>query len=443
MEDLDEAALQACEAVEAELNLIHGVLGGGPERPAVLLQLGRLGMAAGLNERAEELLRECTECAPLMPEAWFDRGLACSFLNREEEAVEFLSKALTWQPGLPEGAFRLAQALQGLGRNREALEWYQKVGYESVYCAKARQNEALIALQCGDFEAGWQGYEHRWDENPAMQKRPFESPLWSGGESLAGKSLLLHAEQGLGDTLQFLRYARLCKGLGARLYLEVQAPLKRLVQAGGFSVETLAYGEPLPAHDFHCPLCSLPLAFWRRGVQHIPNAVPYLKSSGDGSDALMLVRAAHRNVRVGVAWQGNPLHPRNRQRSIPSEIFRGLFKAANCSFFGLQMRPEAGPEISAAGGDFTDLSPYIRDFADTASIVQALDLVVCVDTSLAHLSGALGRPAWVLLPLHADWRWGLEGERSEWYPSARLLRQARRGDWGELVERAAAGLERL
>ncbi len=421
--------------VAAELLRIYEATGQGPERASVLLQLGRLCLAAGLPEGAEEFLSESCELEAGLATAWFERGRACQLLCRDEEAADYLRRGLDLEPALPEGNFRLGQAMQALGRHSEALQLYQKVGYGEAHAGKARHNEALIALQRGDFARGWEAYEHRWDENPRMARRSFAGRLWLGWERLEGRTILLHAEQGLGDTLQFVRHARQVAGLGARVLLEVQAPLAGLLAANGLAEQVIARGEPLPPHDFHCPLCSLPLALGRRGVSALAAQPPYLRAAHGDSPALERVRVVSGRPRIGVSWRGNPLHGRDRQRSIPGGQFRDLFAAQGGHFFGLQLSPPMEPAFAEGLTNFTDLSDCIGSFADTAAVVAELDLVICVDTALAHLAGAMGRPAWLLLPAVADWRWGLEGEGSCWYPSLRLLRQARGGGWGELLGR--------
>lgn len=426
--------------VAAELLRIYEATGQGPERASVLLQLGRLCLAAGLPEGAEEFLSESCELETGLATAWFERGRACQLLCRDEEAADYLRRGLELEPALPEGNFRLGQAMQALGRHAEALQLYQKVGYGEAHAGKARHNEALIALQRGDFARGWEAYEHRWDENARVGRRSFAGRLWLGWEALEGRTILLHAEQGLGDTLQFARHVAQVADLGARVLLEVQPSLAGLFAANGLAEQVLAHGEPLPPHDFHCPLCSLPLALGRRGVSALAAKVPYLMPAPGTSAALERVRSVDARLRIGVAWRGNPLHGRDRQRSIAEGQFRSLFDAQGCHFFGLQLSPAMEPSFAQGLQNFTDLSDCIGSFADTAGVVAELDLVICVDTALAHLTGSLGRPAWVLLPEVADWRWGLEGERSCWYPSLRLWRQDRVRGWGELLGRVRAEL---
>ena len=397
------------QRVAGELQRIYETTGRGPERASVLLLLGRLCLAAGLHEAAERFLAEACELEPGLAPAWFERGRSCQLLCRDVEAEEYLSRGLELEPALPEGAFRRAQALHALGRHAEALEWYWKVGYGEPHAGKARYNEALLALQSGDFARGWEAYEHRWDENPRMEKRSFAGRLWLGWESPAGRTILLHAEQGLGDTLQFVRYAAQVAALGARVILEVQAPLAGLIAASGLAERTIAYGEELSEHDLHCPLCSLPLALARRGLPEIPAPTCYLKVPTSGCAAAQSVRAVSGVRRVGLAWRGNPLHSRDLQRSIPNAVFEGLLAAPNCHFFSLQMRPPMDGDFGKGAANFTDLTGQIGSFSDTAEVLAELDLVICVDTALAHLAGALGRPVWVLLPLEADWRWGMAG----------------------------------
>lgn len=284
----------------------------------------------------------------------------------------------------------------------------------------------------GDFVRGWQEYEHRWtlSENHGRQ-REFAAPRWQGGE-LAGRTLLLHAEQGLGDTLQFVRYAPLLVRRGARVIVLCQPPLKRLLmEMEGISV--VADDEPLPEFDLQLPLLSLPRAFGTT-LATIPAEVPYLRA--DPVD----VRAWGRKLddkdhfKIGLVWAGNRRHLNDRNRSCTLDAFAPLAAVSGIRLYSLQ-KDAAAAEIQNAPATMrlVDVGKELVDFADTAAAITCLDLVITVDTAVAHLAGALARPAWLLLPFAPDWRWMLAREDSPWYPSLRLFRQNQAGDWSGVL----------
>jgi hypothetical protein len=296
----------------------------------------------------------------------------------------------------------------------------------------------------GQFAEGWRGFEWRWQQASwAPQRRVFGQPLWLGKEPLAGRTILLHAEQGFGDTLQFVRYAKLVARLDAVVLLEVQPPVKSLLSDVDGVAGTYARGEPLPPFDLHCPLMSLPLAFDTR-LESIPAEVPYLHAPADRRALWRGRLKEKRSLRVGIAWAGSVLHKNNHQRSIAYDRFAALLATPGVEFISIQK--EVAPRDAAAlraHANVIHLGDELEDFADTAAVVSLLDLVVSADTATVHLAGALGRPVWVLLPFSSDFRWLLEREDSPWYPTARLFRQPRLGDWDSVLARVQEELGRL
>jgi hypothetical protein len=294
----------------------------------------------------------------------------------------------------------------------------------------------------GDFERGWPEYEWRWrEEQVGTHKRAFAQPLWLGEEPIAGKVILLHAEQGLGDTLHFVRYAKRVKALGARVIVEAQAPLQSALEGMEGIDQVVAYGAPLPPFDLHCPLLSLPLAF-RTDLSSIPADVPYIRPN----DALV-TRWQERlgtqtRLRVGIAWSGNPNHLNDHNRSIPLEE---LLPRLSDSFewVSIQKFIRADEQALLAESNVRHFGDEIKDFADTAALLQCLDVVVSVDTSVAHLAGAVGRPIWIMVPYLPDWRWLLERDDNPWYPTARLFRQTHAGEWSDVFDRIEAALHAL
>jgi hypothetical protein len=287
----------------------------------------------------------------------------------------------------------------------------------------------------GDFAAGWQAYEARWHVGwLASQRRDYGAPLWLGKEPLDGKTILLHAEQGLGDTIQFVRYVPLLAAQGASIVLEVQEPLVRLLSGMSGVAKIVARKEPLPPYDFHCPLLSLPLAC-ATTLATIPADVPYL-APAHADHARWQARLPAQRPLVGLAWSGERSHDNDLNRSLRLETLLPLFDSPGVGFVSLQheVREEdrallqSRSDIAQIGGEFTD-------FADSAAAIAALDAVIAVDTAVAHLAGAIGKPLFLLLPYAADFRWLRERGDSPWYPSAQLMRQPRFGDWDAVVGR--------
>jgi hypothetical protein len=298
-------------------------------------------------------------------------------------------------------------------------------------------NKSLLELLQGDYASGWRNYEVRWK---VYKSRLFAQPLWSG-QPLGGARILLHAEQGLGDSLQFLRYVPKVIDTGGAVVLDVPVNLHRIAALIPGITTLASAGTPLPAFDFHSPLLSLPLAFGTT-LETIPAQVPYLAVPAEAlKKAAALSWPAH-GLRVGLAWSGNPSHPKNRLRSIPLELLAPIFKLQGVHFYSLQMGPAAG-ELKKVQAAITDLAPHACDMADTAAQIAQMDLIISIDTSIAHLAGALGKPLWVLLTRLPDWRWLLDREDSPWYPTARLFRQKNSGDWQPVIERLRTALEEL
>lgn len=366
-----------------------------------------------------------------------NRGVVLEGLNRHAEALASYDRALAIKPDCVDALTNRAVALRYLNRHAESLASSTQALAIKPDFAQAQLNESFCRLLIGDFELGWEKYEWRWSvkDNFDTPRRNFAQPLWIGREDIAGKTILLHAEQGLGDTIQFCRYAQaVAEGRAAMVILEVPPMIKSLVSGIRGARQVLARGEPLPAFDFHCPLLSLPLAFGTR-LETVPAVVPYLSVS-TGLMAKWRARLGSTDMpRVGIVWSGRPQHKNDHNRSIALSRLLPL-AGAGVSLISLQkeIRVE-DQELLADARVILDLGQSLKDFSDTAALVSQLDLVVAVDTSVAHLAGALGRPVWILLPFAPDWRWLLDREDSPWYPTARLFRQPATGDWDSVIER--------
>jgi hypothetical protein len=332
----------------------------------------------------------------------------------------------------------LGGVLLALDEAPEAAGWFRLAVKRDPRHLQARFGLAMALLAQGRFREGWEEYEVRW-QDPAFtaDERRYEQPIWDGTEPLAGRTILLHAEQGLGDTLQFVRYAALVRARGARVVLAVPAPLMALC-AGLADVVVERGAEPGPI-DLHCPLLSLPRAFGTE-LDSIPADIPYLRAPADHLAAWSARLGERRRRRIGIAVAGDPAHPEDAQRSIPAALFVQAFAGIDAELHVLQQPIResdaaglAGAEVHAAG---------IEDFRDVAALASLMDLVVTVDTAAAHLAGALGVPVWVLVQHGADFRWLRHRADSPWYPTARLFRQPRYGDWPAVLAEVNTALRR-
>jgi TPR repeat/Glycosyltransferase family 9 (heptosyltransferase) len=326
--------------------------------------------------------------------------------------------------------------LRALNRHAEALASYGRAIALDKDFAEAHLNAAHALLSLGDLPRGFAAYEWRWkNESLTISRRKFREPLWLGAPPVAGKTILLHAEQGLGDTIQFARYAKLLARAGGNVVLEVAPALKQLISGMDGVSRVLAQGDALPRFDLHCPLASLPLAF-KTELASIPAEIPYLAAPAERLDKWRARMEALARPRIALAWSGNAAHANDRNRSIPLARLEPLWSRTNVTFVSVQRDVrEADAGALAGAARLVHLGDELSDFADTAAVLALADLVISVDSAVAHLAGAMGRPAWILLPFSPDWRWLLGREDSPWYPTARLFRQPAIGDWQGVIER--------
>jgi hypothetical protein len=374
---------------------------------------------------------------PDFAQALYSRGNALMALNRHDEAIASFERALAARPGYAEALNNRGAALQALNRHQEAIASYEQLLAIKPDDAGVHFNASLARLTLGDLLAGWKEYEWRWkSKHFTSRQRDFTQPLWLGRESLAGKTILLHAEQGFGDTLQFVRYAPAVARQGARVLLEVPGALRRLFEGFQGVERVIAKGESLPKFDCHCPLMSLPLAFGTT-LQNIPCEVPYLSAPARRVEQWRQQLGTGTKPRVGIVWSGRLTHKNDHNRSIPLSALLPL-AGAGVELVSLQ-KEVRGDDLAtlAQFGEIRHFGEELQDFADTAALISLLDIVVSVDTAPAHLAGALGKPVWILLPYRPDWRWLLDREDSPWYPTARLFRQPAIGDWESVIERYA------
>lgn len=380
---------------------------------------------------------------PNYAKAYVNRGVALHALKQLDAAIVDFDQALVIQPGYVKAHTNRGVALHALRQLDAALACYeQAIAIEPNY-AEANFYKSLVLLLRGEFEQGWDLYQWLWKtEKSAPKLRHFTQPAWSGVESLSGKTILVHNEQGLGDMIQFCRYIRMFADSGARVVLEVPAPLMGLLHGLDGVSEWVVNGAALPTFDFHCFLLALPRVFGTR-ISTIPAKQPYLHSDPNKVAQWTARLGGKTKPRIGLVWSGSVEHAIDYNRSIALSTLASTLPGG-CEYVSLQKEVRDSDGLALKRHEnIRHFGDEIRDFSDTAALCELMDVVVSVDTSVAHLSGALGRPTWVLLPFVPDWRWLLDRDDSPWYASVRLYRQASDGDWGGVLGRVQADLTGL
>ena len=404
-------------------------------RPNLIEALCNRGNALNELKRRDEALASYDRALALFPQyaaSHYNRGTTLHEMKRYDEALASYDRALALQPNYPEAISNRGATLYELKRHDEALESYDRAIALQPDYPEAHWNAASLRLLTGDFTRGWREYEWRWKyEMLAPAKRNFVQPLWRG-EAIDGKTILLHSEQGLGDAIQFCRYAPLVAARGGRAIIEVDKRLRELMTSLAGVAQVVTMGETLPDFDLHCPLLSLPLAFDTK-IETIPSETPYLQAQPLKLAEWKKRLGAKHACRIGLAWSGNAAHKRDEIRSINLDALLPLLKT-EATFVSVQkdVRP-ADTTILRGCSKIMQAADALADFSDTAALISNLDLVITVDTSIAHLAGALGRPVWILLPYLPDWRWLLDRDTSPWYPTARLFRQDHARAWDSVI----------
>ncbi|MGH6802997.1 MAG: tetratricopeptide repeat protein [Methyloceanibacter sp.] len=405
--------------------------------------LNNRGNALRALKRQEDAITSYDQALAIKPdfvEALSNRGAALAALNRHEEAIASYDKALTIRPDYAEALNNRGSALQALNRHEEAIASFDKAVALKPDYAEVFFNASLARLTLGDLAAGWQEYEWRWKTKSfASSKRAFRQPLWLGREPLAGKTILLYAEQGFGDTIQFMRYVPLVARKGARVLLAVTPSLAPLVEGLEGIAKVTTQLLPREHFDLQCPLLSLPLAFGTT-LETIPAEVPYLHASANKIEHWHRRLGASTRPRVGIVWSGRLTHKNDHNRSIP---LSALIPLTEAGVELVSLQKEVRREDQAfllQPQEIEHFGDELKDFSDSAALVSLMDLVISVDTAAAHLAGALGKPVWILLPFRPDWRWLLDREDSPWYPTARLFRQPDIGDWDSVIRRVVEEL---
>jgi tetratricopeptide (TPR) repeat protein len=378
---------------------------------------------------------------PTSAQAYNNRGAALELLRDYDDALASYERAITLRPDFAKAHNNRGALLEMLHRYDDALASYNQAISLSGNYAEAHYNKGLLKMLLGDYQEGWSLNEWRWKTDQKNFARNFKQPLWLGDHSISGKTILLHAEQGLGDTIQMVRYVPMVEALGGKVILEVPAVLVPLLNSlkGNFTIVTK--GHLLPAFDLHCPLMSLPLAF-KSSVASIPAPIPYLAADPQRQNTWFERLGPKSKPRVGLAWSGNPQHKNDRYRSMSLRTLEPLL-GLDCEYHALQkeVRVEDQPTLA----EFTQIHTHednLNDFADSAALIAELDLVISVDSSVAHLAGALGKPVGILLPYNADYRWLTVRSDSPWYPTARLFRQRSLGAWEDVIAEVSSRLSR-
>ena len=408
-----------------------------PDSPEGHNNIGVCLRELGRPQEAIPAHRKAIQLKPDFAEAHNNLGVCFKDLGNKSEAIDQFRQAVKFRPDFAEAHNNLGAALLAFGSTADAVPEFRKAIELRPDFGGAHYNLSLALLLLGQFPEGWREHEWRWQAKDFPSPRyQFGKPQWDGGD-LTGRTILLHCEQGFGDSIQFIRYAALVAALGAKIVVWAPPELRRLFQSVKCASIVVAAGE-CPPVDVHCPLMSLPRIFDTR-LESIPAPVPYLWADPNLAERWKAkIAVAEGEFKIGLAWAGRPTHGDDRDRSISLRDFAALAATSRATFFSLQ-KGEASAQAAnpPPGMKLIDFTAEIHDFADTAALIANLDLVITIDSAVAHLAGAMGKPVWVLLPFAPDWRWMLDREDSPWYPTMRLFRQPTRGDWNAAMGRMA------
>ena len=381
---------------------------------------------------------------PSHAETYNNLGHAFQQKGLIDEAITCYERAVQLNPTHTAAFYNLGITLQDKGQFSEAMKCYEKALQLDPNFAEAHWNISQLNLLSGNFKEGWRGYEWRWkcEEHRRHNICEFTKPVWNGSD-ITGRTILLYGEQGFGDVIQFIRYAALVEQRGAKVIVECRKELKTLLQNAVGVHKVFERGEQLPEFDVYCPLLSLPFIF-DTVYESIPATIPYIRV---GSEFLQKwqsrVQFDNTKFKIGLAWAGSKGHLKDRYRSCPLELFAPLAQPDNVTLYSLQKGESTRAEIAAGSVNIIDYTEEIKDFSDTAAYIENLDLIITVDTAVAHLAGALGKPVWTLLPFVPDWRWMLNREDSPWYPTMRLFRQPSLADWKSVMAKVKDELLKL
>ena len=416
-----------------------------PRVPEIHHNLGNMLRDVKRFDEALASYDEALRLRPNYPKALVNKGIALATNCMVYEAAEWLRKGIELQPDFAEAHNTLGHALSASGQFDEALVEFERAIQLKKDYADPNWNRSLLWLLLGDFERGWPAVEWRWKCRSIRQLPAINRPRWDG-TPLPGKTVLLHAEQGLGDTLHFIRYAPLVKARVGKVIIQCQGTLIPLLARCDGIDQLVAWGAPVPACDAWLPMMSLPGVF-KTELSSIPAKIPYVFAEPARIESWRQELAGIPGFRIGIAWQGSPRHPWDQHRSVPISLFEPLSRIPGVQLISLQ-KGHGSEQLQERPNRFSlvrlgEKLDYAGAFTDTAAILQNLDLVVTIDSSIAHLGGALGVPTWIVLHRTPDWRWMLDRSDSPWYPSVRLFRQAKVNDWESVFRQVAAELAPL
>lgn len=430
--------LRSLDRTEEAIGYYREALARAPDRALIHANLGNALTHLRRTALAETHLRRAVDLDPAAAEARYNLAVFLTRDERADEAIPHFRTVLAADPKNASAWTNLGVALLDTGDTKGAEDSYRRAIALQPGNTEAHYNLAWVLLLTGQWAEGWQEYEWRWKlDHFSSRKRAFDQPLWDGRASPG--TLLLHAEQGLGDAIQFVRYAAEAKKLCARVVVECPPSLVTLLRGAAGVDQVIAAGAPLPAFDAHAPFMSLP-----RLCGTTPGKVPaaaYLKTADDPPSHLALPATSRK--RIGVVWAGSPDNKIDRRRTTPARLFADLAATVEADFISLQVGPRAGDASAFPAGKLVfACDGKVADFAETAAVITQMDLVIGVDTAVMHLAGAIGKPAWMLVPFMPDYRWLLEREDTPWYPSMRLFRQTKSGDWGGVFAAVALALRK-
>ena len=436
--------LYAWDRFEEAIPQLEAAVDANPSSADAHLALGNAQINLKRADVALASYLRAAELGPRSPAGWTNVGFAYARLDRYEQAIEAFRKAYGLERefgGDVDAYVELAVALADAGRMDEAIEIFEG-NLESRPSPRGHWNYAVALLRSGRLQEGLRQHEFRWLLEAGLETRPqYGVPMWAG-QPLNGKTILVRAEQGIGDTIQMMRYVPALARLGARVLLRAPPGFEALGRGVEGLAEVLAQGTTNPAFDYYIPTMSLPNAFGTT-LESIPSAVPYLSVDAARRERWRKRLGPATKRRVGLAWAGSPDHLKDRYRSIALASLRPILATSGVQFVSLQKGPARDQLAdSAPGADIVDLGPELSDLADTAAVIEELDLVIGVDTAVVHLAGALGRPVWNLVASPCDWRWLENRDDSPWYPTMRIYRQHPRNDWARTLERVGADLAR-
>jgi len=410
-----------------------------PNYAIAYYNLGNAWQAKGCLDEAIAAFRHAIALKPDYHEAYSNLGIALSDSGCLDQAVAACRQAIALNPGYALAYNNLGIALQNQGHLDQAITTFRQAIALQPNVADAHLSLAVALLGHGELTEGWAEYEWRWQSRHSPVRPNYVQPQWDGG-ALQGRTLLLHAEQGFGDTLQFIRYLPLVAARGGRVIVECPPELLRLLQPMAPTIAFVARGQVVGDFDWRCSLMSLPQVLGTTPTT-IPHDVPYLHAhAADTEIWRKRLAAPSALLKVGLAWAGSRAHKNDRHRSLPLASLAPLAQVSGVRFYSLQKGASATEATPPPGMELIDMSPELQDFADTAGLIANLDLVIAVDTAVAHLAGAMGKPVWTLLPFNPDWRWLREREDSPWYPTMRLFRQPAIGDWDSVIQQVSKAL---